>query len=315
MGQRVCPPSAHPKVAGGQRWPSLFSCLGWLHIGDRGRQCLLSGCLLLGLTACQPVSYHLSSRYVSANQDERIAFLILHYTDEDDANSLHLLTKPQYEVSAHYLIPRDTDQTPLPIYQLVPDGQRAWHAGLSRWQQSAGLNASSLGIEIVNLGYETGQEQLPAHLRHWQPYTRAQIVALGALAQELVRRYRIPQTQVLGHSDVAPERKQDPGPLFPWRELALRYGVGAWPDEARVATLVSSLGQQPALLWDTLSWQQNLARYGYGIAPSGEWDEQSRAVMQAFQLHFRPTTVDGEPDAECQAILSALLERYFPEPR
>ena len=277
--------------------------------GSGGVRWLWSLCLLLLLGACQPDAYRLSSHHQSANQNERIAFLILHYTDEDDARSLRLLTESEHKVSAHYLIPRDTDERPLPVYQLVPDDQRAWHAGRSRWHQYAGLNASSLGIEIVNLGYDEKEAALPAHLRHWQPYTEAQIAALGALARELVERYEIPHTQVLGHSDVAPERKQDPGPRFPWRELALRYGVGAWPGEARVATL----RQQPLPAWSPLIWQQQLARYGYGIAPSGEWDAQSRAVMRAFQLHFRPAQVSGEPDAECQAILMALLERYFPE--
>ncbi|WP_043763280.1 N-acetylmuramoyl-L-alanine amidase [Aeromonas taiwanensis] len=277
--------------------------------GSGGARWLWSLCLLLLLGACQPDAYRLSSHHQSANQNERIAFLILHYTDEDDARSLRLLTESEHKVSAHYLIPRDTDERPLPVYQLVPDDQRAWHAGRSRWHQYAGLNASSLGIEIVNLGYDEKEAALPAHLRHWQPYTEAQIAALGALARELVERYQIPPTQVLGHSDVAPERKQDPGPRFPWRELALRYGVGAWPDEARVA----ALRQQGLPAWPPLIWQQQLARYGYGIAPSGEWDAQSRAVMRAFQLHFRPTQVSGEPDAECQAILMALLERYFPE--
>ncbi|WP_281706233.1 N-acetylmuramoyl-L-alanine amidase [Aeromonas taiwanensis] len=277
--------------------------------GSGGARWLWSLCLLLLLGACQPDAYRLSSHHQSANQNERIAFLILHYTDEDDARSLRLLTESEHKVSAHYLIPRDTDERPLPVYQLVPDDQRAWHAGRSRWHQYAGLNASSLGIEIVNLGYDEKEAALPAHLRRWQPYTEAQIAALGALARELVERYDIPHTQVLGHSDVAPERKQDPGPRFPWRELALRYGVGAWPDEARVA----ALRQQGLPAWPPLVWQQQLARYGYGIAPSGEWDVQSRAVMRAFQLHFRPAQVSGELDAECQAILIALLERYFPE--
>ena len=303
MGQRTCPPSF--RLGGRPRWPSLVS--PW---PERCRTILLSLCLLLGLGACQPAPYQLSTRHVSANQNERIAFLILHYTDEDDARSLRLLTASDYKVSAHYLIPRDTEQRPLPVYQLVPDSQRAWHAGRSRWHQYAGLNASSLGIEIVNLGYPTEDESLPAHLRRWQPYTRAQIAALGALARDLVDRYRIPPTQVLAHSDIAPERKQDPGPHFPWRELALHHGVGAWPDEARVA----ELRQAPLPLWDAQQWQQQLARYGYGVAPSGAWDEQSRAVLRAFQLHFRPALITGEPDAECQAILMALLERYFPEP-
>ncbi|MBS2782184.1 N-acetylmuramoyl-L-alanine amidase [Aeromonas salmonicida] len=305
MGQRICSLSARVPLASGRRWPSRLPDPGanraiWLQ--------LWSLCLIVLLSACQPAPYQLSSRYPSASQNERIAFLILHYTDEDDANSLRLLTEPAHQVSAHYLIPRDTDQTPLPIYQLVPDSQRAWHAGRSRWHQYAGLNASSLGIEIVNLGYPPEDALLPAHQRRWQPYTQAQIAAIGALTQKLVQRYRIPPTQVLAHSDVAPERKQDPGPHFPWRELALHYGVGAWPDEARV----TALRQQPAPPWNALTWQQQLARYGYGVAPSGTWDEQSRAALRAFQLHFRPALVSGEPDEQSQAILTALLERYFP---
>ncbi|WP_348685316.1 N-acetylmuramoyl-L-alanine amidase [Aeromonas bestiarum] len=307
MGQRLRSLSARLSLVSGRRWPSRLPDPGanrarWLRLWPL--------CLILLLSACQPAPYQLSSRYPSANQNERIAFLILHYTDEDDAHSLRLLTEPAHQVSAHYLIPRDTDQTPLPVYQLVPDSQRVWHAGRSRWHQYAGLNASSLGIEIVNLGYPPEDELLPAHQRRWQPYTRAQIAAIGALTQELVQRYRIPPTQVLAHSDVAPERKQDPGPHFPWRELALRYGVGAWPDEARV----TALREQPAPAWDALTWQQQLARYGYGVASSGAWDEQSRAALRAFQLHFRPALVSGEPDEQSQAILTALLERYFPEP-
>ncbi|WP_244081463.1 N-acetylmuramoyl-L-alanine amidase, partial [Aeromonas caviae] len=166
--------------------------------------------LILLLGACQPAPYRLNQEHQSASQNERIAFLILHYTDEEDARSLRLLTEPEHKVSAHYLIPRDTDEQPFPVYQLVPDSQRAWHAGRSRWHHYAGLNASSLGIEIVNLGYDEKDAALPAHLRHWQPYSPAQIAALGALARDLVERYQIPPTQVLAHSDVAPERKQDP---------------------------------------------------------------------------------------------------------
>lgn len=298
MGRRLRSPSSRLLAVGGRRRP-WGTCRHWYAL-----------CLTLLLCACQPAPYRLNNDHQSASQNERIAFLILHYTDEDDERSLRLLTEPAHQVSAHYLIPRDTDERPLPVYQLVPDNRRAWHAGRSRWHQYTGLNASSLGIEIVNLGYPPQDELLPAHQRRWQPYTRAQIAALGALTRELVERYQIPPTQVLAHSDVAPERKQDPGPHFPWRELALHYGVGAWPDETRL----TELRQQPAPAWDALGWQQRLARYGYGVAPSGHWDEQSRAALRAFQLHFQPALVSGEADAESQAILTALLERYFPEP-
>ncbi|WP_336291435.1 N-acetylmuramoyl-L-alanine amidase [Aeromonas dhakensis] len=297
MGRRLRSPSSRLLAVGGRRRP-WGTCRHWYAL-----------CLTLLLSACQPAPYRLNNEHQSASQNERIAFLILHYTDEDDERSLRLLTEPAHQVSAHYLIPRDTDEWPLPVYQLVPDNRRAWHAGRSRWHQYTGLNASSLGIEIVNLGYPPQDELLPAHQRRWQPYTQAQIAALGALGRELVERYQIPPTQVLAHSDVAPERKQDPGPHFPWRELALNYGVGAWPDETRLA----ELRQQPAPAWDALGWQQRLASYGYGVTPSGHWDEQSRAALRAFQLHFRPALVSGEADGESQAILTALLERYFPE--
>jgi len=272
----------------------------------RRRWLLLPAIFSLLLGGCTPAEYQISTRHQSANQSERIAFLILHYTDEDIENSLRLLTEPEHKVSAHYLIPRDSHETPLTVYQLVPDNARAWHAGRSRWHQYAGLNASSLGIEIVNLGYPPEDEQLTPDARRWQPYTPQQIAAVGALSRALIARYQIPPTQVLGHSDIAPERKQDPGPHFPWRQLYFEYGVGAWPDEARVAKLLTD----PLPDWDAVQWQQQLARYGYGLPQSGRWDEQSRAVMRAFQLHFRQTRINGEPDSECQAILIALLEKY-----
>ncbi|MCS3457227.1 N-acetylmuramoyl-L-alanine amidase [Aeromonas sp. BIGb0405] len=268
--------------------------------------------VLLVLQGCKPVHYRLEHQYQSASQDGRIAFLILHYTDEDDDHSLRLLTQSPYKVSAHYLVPRAPDRSPLPIYQLVPDSQRAWHAGRSRWHNQAGLNASSLGIEIVNLGYDTKEAQLPIDARHWQTFTEAQIAAVGALSQDLVERYHIPPTHVLAHSDIAPTRKLDPGPRFPWRRLSLEYGVGAWPDEARVAVLNAELEQAPQGRWDAARWQQALARYGYDLPQSGDWDAPSRDALRAFQLHFRAARVDSEPDNESQAILMALLEKYHP---
>ena len=163
---------------------------------------------------------------------------------------------------------------------------------------------------IVNLGYPPQDELLPAHQRRWQPYTQAQIAALGALTRKLVERYQIPHPGA-GSQRCRPRAQAGSRPPLPWRELALHYGVGAWPDETRLA----ELRQQPAPAWDALGWQQRLARYGYGVAQSGTWDEQSRAALRAFQLHFRPALVSGEADAESQAILTALLERYFPEQR
>lgn len=264
--------------------------------------------LSLGLFGCENEPYQLSNQYQSANYDSRIEFLIFHYTDENEENSLKVLTDPQYKVSSHYLIPRESQIEPLPIYQLVPDNERAWHAGRSRWLGQSALNNTSLGIEIVNEGYPDEDGALPAPQRRWQPYQAKQIVALAALSKGLIERYHIPPQQVLAHSDIAPLRKQDPGPHFPWRALYMDYGIGAWPDENRVWALLNAAIKN----WDALTWQQQLARYGYDIALTGTWDEQSRAVMRAFQLHFRQAKIDGLADPECQAILMSLLEKYFP---
>lgn len=267
---------------------------------------ILLAALLVGCTPEPAAPYQLVS-HPSANQDARIQFLILHYTDEQADHSLRLLTEAGSRVSAHYLVPPDQGERPLPVWQLVADEQRAWHAGRSRWGQMSGLNASSLGIEIVNDGHRAEDAALPLAQRHWQPYDEAQFQALGALTRDLVARYRIVPTRVLGHSDVAPERKVDPGPLFPWQRLHQEFGVGAWPDEGRVAALLP----QP---WprEAAPWQAALARYGYGVPQSGQWDQMTHLVLRAFQLHFRPARPDGEPDAESWARLGALLERYPP---
>ncbi|MGL5947749.1 MAG: N-acetylmuramoyl-L-alanine amidase [Aeromonas sp.] len=278
--------------------------------------------IALALAGCARPAYQLSTRWQSVNQDARITSIVLHYTGADDATSLRLLTQAEHQVSAHYLLPLRPAQTastaPLPIYQLVPDTARAWHAGASRWQHSVGLNASSIGIEIVNLGYPASDEALPAAERRWQPFPAHQIEALGALLTDLSARYHIHPTALLAHSDIAPQRKQDPGPLFPWRELHQRYGLGAWPDEARVQALLAS--RLPD--WNALTWQRKLARYGYAIALHGQWDEASQAVLRAFELHFNPLDSRGRvrprtglPHREAQAILQALLEKYRQEPQ
>jgi len=152
----------------------------------------------------------------SLAQNERIRFLIFHYTAVDDATSLKLLSGEN--VSAHYLISDKKDnrtQKPV-VYRLVSENRRAWHAGVSNWNGRVNLNDSSVGIEIVNPGFT---EDMLGH-KTWYPYRQQQINALAALAKEIIRRYEITPDNVLGHSDIAPLRKNDPGKLFPWKELA-----------------------------------------------------------------------------------------------
>lgn len=224
-------------------------------------------------------------------QSSRVQYIVLHYTSADLQRSLALLTRG--EVSAHYLI----SEEPVRIYRLVDEERRAWHAGDSTWQGRTWLNASSLGIELINEGYRDG----PAG-RQWQPYDEAQIQALIALLKDLVQRHELPPDSIIGHSDIAPQRKVDPGPLFPWQRLA-EAGLIRWPDAAQVA---SRRGEFEQALPDALWFQQQLARIGFSLAFSGQFDEQTRNVLAAFQMKYRPARHDGEADAETAALLAVL---------
>ena len=136
------------------------------------------------LSACSqsPEHYHLVTQ-PSPNQDSRVQYLVLHYTQIDDASSLYELTRPESQVSAHYLLSREESQGRVTLYPLVAESQRAWHAGRSHWQGAQALNSASLGLEIVNQGYETSDGERPLDQRRWQPYTEAQFHAVGALLQ------------------------------------------------------------------------------------------------------------------------------------
>ena len=270
--------------------------------------CLLLALLGAGLNlaGCQQPPYHLDTRYHAANQESRIQYLVVHYTQIDDAQSLYELTRRDSGVSAHYLISRAEHQGKVSLYPLVPDSERAWHAGRSHWQGAQALNSASIGIEIVNRGYEVADAGLPLDQRRWQSYTEAQFHAVASLLQSLSNRYQIDPTRILGHSDISVARKVDPGPRFPWRRLHDEYGVGAWPDEARVTALLATMNTLPS----TQKIQQMLIRYGYGLTASGELDAETRGAVAAFQLHFRPSRCDGEIDRETVARLQALLEKY-----
>jgi len=265
---------------------------------------VLAGCSQQTTRRVSMKDYVLDETHSSAAQNERIRFLIFHYTAVDNATSLKLLTGEN--VSAHYLISDQTDSlTGKPVvYRLVSENRRAWHAGLSNWSGRVNLNDSSVGIEIVNPGFT--EDMLGQ--KTWYPYREQQINALTALAREIIRRYAITPDNVLGHSDIAPLRKQDPGRLFPWKALAAQ-GVGAWPDPLRVQKYLDGRAKNaPA---DVLSVQTLLKRYGYDQIPlSGVLDDDTRKAISAFQMHFRQENTDGTPDAETEAIAQALNEQY-----
>ena len=223
--------------------------------------------------------------------------LILHYTGMDSgAAALARLRDPLSEVSAHYLVFEDGG-----IVQLVPEARRAWHAGAGAWKGDTDINSRSIGIEIVHPGHAGG---LP-------PYPEAQVEAVIALARDILGRWPIPPERVLAHSDIAPERKEDPGETFPWDRLAAT-GLGHWVPPASVRDgrffAQGDAGQPVEAL------QAMFALYGYDLPVSGVFDARTRAVVVAFQRHFRQSRVDGVADASTITTLRDLIAA-LPAPR
>lgn len=271
------------------------------------------------LTACGTpgIQYTLDKSVKTPNQDSRVQFLVFHYTALPLEKSLKVLASEGTGVSAHYLVSDTPGATGMmEVYRLAREERRTWHAGVSFWSGSRLLNPASIGIEIVNLGYHEADDKLPLMQRRWYPFSAQQIEATAQLAQNIIKRHHIKPVNVVGHADVSPGRKVDPGPLFPWHELFVRYQIGAWPDADRVEFYKNtSPFSQPlnAALIPTpqiTALQQKLQRYGYETPQTGILDEQTSAVIAAFQMHFRPTLYDGMPDVETVAILDALLEKY-----
>lgn len=272
----------------------------------------LSGCSQL------PSVVQIDQKYQSENRNDRIRFVVIHYTAGNWEQSLQILTKTsQRPVSAHYLIPESGDPTypaqqPLKIYQLVPEHQRAWHAGQSQWEDREGLNDHSIGIELVNQSWceqLPNQQQTASELCILNDFDPAQLQLLLELLKDILARHPdITPTRVLGHSDIVPHRKQDPGSRFPWQWLAAN-GVGAWYDNSTK----QKYWQQLKVLPDIKIVQQALKLYGYGIAVTGQHDAQSRDYVLAFQRHFVPEHLTGEVDLTTVAVLWALLEKYFPQ--
>ncbi|WP_371243365.1 N-acetylmuramoyl-L-alanine amidase [Pantoea sp. KPR_PJ] len=274
----------------------------------------LPAILTLVLSGCAQNSAHIEKRngyyslhdYQATGQNERVRFLVMHYTALDDSQSLKTLTEEQ--VSAHYLIPSEPAwiQGKPVVLQLVDERKRAWHAGVSFWNGRSNLNDASIGIEIVNKGFT---EDMHGE-RIWYPYQEKHISALIALAKDIIQRYQITPDNVVGHSDIAPLRKQDPGKLFPWQRLAAA-GIGAWPDSLTVTRYLADRSRYaPA---DVSVIQALLKRYGYDQIPqNGVLDEDTQKIISAFQMHFRPEDISGRADAETEAIARALIDKYRP---
>jgi N-acetylmuramoyl-L-alanine amidase len=262
---------------------------------------LLAAALALAMLAgCSTAPYKVDHTYSSKSQSSRVKFIILHYTVGNTATSLHELT--QEVVSSHYLL---TDGDPPVLYGLVDESRQANHAGVSAWKNYSLLNPSSIGIEIVNRGFiDTPQG------RQWFPFPQRQMDVLLALLKDIVARHQIAPENILGHADIAPQRKQDPGALFPWKQLA-DAGLIAWPDAARVAAQRALYeAQLPDVAW----FQQRLAAYGYAVPQTGVLDEATATVITTFQMKYRQANIDGQPDAETAAILDVMTTRAAPVP-
>jgi N-acetylmuramoyl-L-alanine amidase len=250
--------------------------------------------LVLALLAGCSAGLRIDDSHTATGQNSRVQYVVLHYTSTDLARSLKLLTET--EVSSHYLI----GDAPPTIYRLVDENRRAWHVGVSEWQGRTWLNASTIGIELVNQGYY----ETPAG-RYWQPFAPQQVDRLIVLLKDIVQRHQLPPGAIIAHSDVAPQRKVDPGPLFPWKRLA-DEGLLPWPDEAAVARQQALFAASPP----SVQWfQEQLARQGYAVPQHGELDQATRNVIAAFQMKYRPADYAGLPDAETAARLLVLNQQ------
>ncbi len=217
--------------------------------------------------------------------------IVLHYTGMPDVEgALARLCTSGTDVSAHYVVLEDGR-----VVQCVQEAKRAWHAGVASWAGEEDINSCSIGIEIVNRGHDWGYPDFPLR----------QIAAVIALCRGIILRRDIPAPRIVGHSDVAPARKKDPGEKFPWQSLA-DSGVGHWVQPAPIIQGdVMKTGSEGD---DVRTLQQSLARYGYGIKASGTFDNMTAEVVTAFQRHFRPERVDGLADQSTLKTLQALLE-------
>jgi N-acetylmuramoyl-L-alanine amidase len=225
-----------------------------------------------------------SPNYNDRPAGKAVSLLVIHYTGMRDAEAaLKRLTDPEAQVSSHYLI----DEAGL-VYRLVDEGRRAWHAGVSYWAGERDINGVSIGIELVNPGHDFGYRHFP----------EAQMAALIDLGRGILSRHKIPPSRVLGHSDVAPVRKIDPGELFDWQRLA-KAGIGRWPRPAK----------GPG---DAASVRAALSKIGYEVspegAPNGVVDKITKQSLSAFQRHYRPSKFDGIADDETCGMIYGLLQ-------
>lgn len=239
--------------------------------------------------------------------------LVLHYTACEKQATINTFMAP-HGASAHYLVDREGG-----ITRFVPEEKRAWHAGYSAWQGNLDVNTASIGIENINLGFKETQaqpagQQVQGSSRAWYHYDEALLTTLGPLCRNIVERYHIHPTCVVGHSDLGVDhttgylgRKQDPGPLFPWERFYREYGVGAWYDLGQPLQSVVLPTKNQETQW----MQSHLVQYGYPAPKNDAWtQEATKNAVQSFQMHFRQSNISGNIDEETIQILAQLVDQY-----
>ena len=280
------------------------------------------------LTSCTSNNLPVEEMH-SKNYGQRIKFLVMHYTAEDYQGSLQELVHKS-KVSSHYLVPESHDKSylddELKVLKLVNENERAWHAGSSYWQGRRTVNDQSIGIDIVNVpncerlpkdqtelvqGKRLLSNKLtPNKMCFFPDYDPKQIELLIELSKEILKKNPdISPTNIIGHSDIAPQRKSDPGPRFPWYQL-YQAGIGAWYEQKTVLNYWQLFDDKMPNIGLI---QQALHSYGYDIQETGELDNQTQAVLHAFQTHFVPWKITDRADEQTVATLFALLEKYMPE--
>ena len=224
----------------------------------------------------------------------QIKFIIFHYTGmKKESEAINRLTKIQSEVSCHYLIKNDGE-----IISLVPDLYIAWHSGRSSWKSFKYLNKHSIGIEISN----------PGHAHNYKKFSKKQISSLIRLSKFLIKKYKVNQKNILGHSDIAPERKKDPGEKFPWKYLS-ENKVGLWHSLKRKELVKNRLLKISNK--DNLRFFNNLLKIGYSkkIPKNLNKTKYLKIITKAFQRRFRQDLVNGNIDRECLVISENLLKK------
>ena len=235
--------------------------------------------------------------YRSEGHRSRVRALVIHYTVADFDATMRIMKRG--EATYHYVI----GANPPTVYRIVDESRAAFHAGRSSWRGYTNLNESSIGISLVNRG--SGSDEMVYDTAGWEEYSSAQIEATIALVKDIANRHLVQPEFVVGHGDIAPQRKVDPGPRFPWKRLA-DEGLIVWPEEGEVARRKPTF---EANLPDALWFQDKLATFGYAVPLTGILDGETSRVISAFQMRYRPSRFDGLPDAETAAMLDVLTSR------